>query len=263
MSNPLGSFIWYELMTRDAPGAAAFYGAVVGWRFDAPASGAPIEYWHIGRSDGGSAGGMLQLSPEMLTGGAQPMWLPYLYVANVDQAVAAIMDDGGKMIMPKMAIDVGEFALVTDPLGAPFYVMRPIPPADNPHAESDVFSVSEPQHVRWNELGTPDLDQAKAFYAQHFGFEFNNSMPMGPAGDYCFIDHHGKVLGAIMPQQDLAARTQWVPYFGVPSATAAKAAIEANGGTVRAGPHEVPGGEWVVVATDPQGAAFGVVGPHG
>jgi hypothetical protein len=29
------------------------------------------------------------------------------------------------------------------------------------------------------------------------------------------------------------------------------------------GPHQVPGGEWVVIADDPQGAAFGLVGPQG
>lgn len=263
MGNPEGSFIWYELMTRDAAGAAAFYGAVVGWTFTAPESGAPIAYWHIGRSDGGSAGGMLELSIEMLEGGAHPMWLPYLHVADVDRAVAAIRDDGGGTIMPKMSIDVGEFALVSDPQGAPLYVMSPVPPADNPHAQSDVFSPSEPQHVRWNELSTTDVDEAKAFYAMHFGFEFNNSMPMGEMGDYCFIDHHGQVLGAVMRQRDPAAKPAWLPYFGVPSAMAAKAAIEAGGGTVIAGPHEVPGGDWVVMGIDPQGAAFGVVGPRG
>jgi predicted enzyme related to lactoylglutathione lyase len=29
------------------------------------------------------------------------------------------------------------------------------------------------------------------------------------------------------------------------------------------GPHEVPTGEWIVVATDPAGAAFGLTGPKG
>ncbi len=31
-----GSFIWYELMAKDADAAAKFYGAVVGWRFSPP-----------------------------------------------------------------------------------------------------------------------------------------------------------------------------------------------------------------------------------
>ncbi|HET9629590.1 MAG TPA: VOC family protein [Novosphingobium sp.] len=262
MSNPYGSFIWYELMTSDAQQAAAFYSSVVGWSFAPPDADAPIEYWHIGRSDGGSLGGMLQLPDNMPSTGATPMWLPYLSVADVDEAVTAITDDGGRTIMPKTTIDVGSFALVTDPQGAPFYVMSAIAPADNPHAASDVFSPTEAQHTRWNELSTSNEEHAKAFYAAHFGFEFNQAMPMGDMGDYSFIDHHGQVLGAVMRQGDPRERPHWLPYFGVTSITAAKSAVEANGGEVIAGPHQVPGGDWVVMGIDPQGAAFGLVGPR-
>ena len=31
MSSSLGKFVWYELMTTDAPAAEAFYKSVVGW----------------------------------------------------------------------------------------------------------------------------------------------------------------------------------------------------------------------------------------
>jgi predicted enzyme related to lactoylglutathione lyase len=61
MTNPQGSFIWYELMTSDPDGAARFYGAVVGWTIaahsDPAASG--VDYRMIGRADGGNAGGVL------------------------------------------------------------------------------------------------------------------------------------------------------------------------------------------------------------
>lgn len=262
MSNPVGSFIWYELMTDDAAAAARFYGAVVGWNFTPPEPGAPVAYWHIVRSDGGSAGGMLQLDAAAQAHGARPAWIPYLSVADVDAAAAAIAADGGRVLMPKVTIEVGDFAMVTDPAGVPFYLMRPVPPAEHPDATSDVFSPSKPQHVRWNELATPDQAGAMAFYAKHFGFEFNNAMPMGEMGDYQFIDHHGQTLGAIMRQQP-GQPAQWLSVIGVPSAVAANAAIEAHGGTVLMGLHEVPGGDWLVVARDPQGAVFGVVGPRG
>jgi uncharacterized protein len=86
-------------------------------------------------------------------------------------------------------------------------------------------------------------------------------MNMGPMGDYCFIDHHGARLGAMMQRQDERQPAVWLFYFGVPSVDAAKTAIEANGGTVLMGPHEVPTGEWIVIATDPAGAGFGIAGP--
>lgn len=262
-----GSFIWYELMTPDANAAATFYSAVVGWKIaDQPA---PLpdgrDYRMIGRSDGGSAGGILALTPDMQQHGARPLWVGYLQVTDVDAATQAISADGGKVLMPRMDLPVGKIAMVADPMGTPFYVMDPIPPPGKPDAKSDVFDVKANQRVRWNELASPDLAKAKAFYGKHFHFQFNDVMPMGPMGDYCFADHENVRIGAIMqkPAADPNPLASWLFYFGVPSVAAAKRAIEAGGGKVTQGPHEVPGGDWIVMAIDPAGAAFGVVGPQG
>ncbi|MES2136745.1 MAG: VOC family protein [Pseudomonadota bacterium] len=165
-----GSFIWYELMTPDPVGAKAFYDSVVGWNIGDPAPG-PIEYRMIGRSDGGDAGGVLTLSDEMAQHGAKPAWLGYLYVDDVDASVASIQDAGGSVHMAASDIpNVGRIAMVADPQGAPFYIMKPIPPAGDPNAKSDVFSVDQPQHVRWNELSTTDPDAALEFYQRRFGW---------------------------------------------------------------------------------------------
>jgi predicted enzyme related to lactoylglutathione lyase len=210
---------------------------------------------------------VLALTADMVQHGARPTWLGYLQVADVDSAATAIEADGGRVLMPRKDLPVGSIAMVTDPMGTPFYVMAPIPPRGEPDAKSDVFDVSTAQHVRWNELASPDQRRAKQFYAKHFGFAFKDSMALGAMGSYDFIDHGGVRLGAIMqkppqnpPQNPNAA---WLFYFGVHSITAAKAEIEKGGGRVVNGPHQVPGGDWVIIADDPQGAAFGVVGPQG
>ena len=39
-------------------------------------------------------------------------------------------------------------------------------------------------------------------------------------------------------------------------------AVSGNGGTIHYGPAEVPGGIFIIVASDPQGALFGLVGPR-
>lgn len=265
MGNPTGSFIWYELMTTDSDAAARFYRSVIGWsvgeRPDANPGGR--DYRMIGRSDGGFAGGLLQLTSGMAEGGARPRWLGYLRVDNVDAAVRDIVADGGKLLMPPTDLPVGKIAMVADPLGSPFYVMAPIPPPDNPGAKSDVFDPVATERVRWNELASPDLTRAKAFYGKHFGFAFKETMPMGAMGDYCFIAHGDMpMIGAIMQKPEHAASYGWLFYFGVSSVAAAKKAIEAGGGAVLREPHEVPGGQWITVATDPQGACFGVVGPE-
>src|SRR6476646_9606252 len=144
---PRGDFIWYELMTPDPDGAKAFYDAVVGWNVEAQSS-FPNGYRMIGRSDGKSAGGILPLTEEMQQHGARPTWLGYLYVADVDDSVAAIERDGGKTYMAPFDIpNVGRVAMVADPSGAPFYIMKPIPPEGQPGAQSDVFSVDQAQRV--------------------------------------------------------------------------------------------------------------------
>jgi len=261
MSTPQGDFIWYELMTTDPDAAADFYGAVVGWNIGAPEpDGGEQDYRLIGRDDGGAAGGVLRLSDAMCEGGARPMWMPYLHSADVDATLRAIEADGGQVQMSASDLPVGRIAMVTDPQGVPIYVMDPVPPADAPDATSDVFSPDDVQRVGWNELASPDLLASKAFYAKHFGFEFNESMSMGEMGDYCFIDRGGRRLGAIMQRQDPEQPAVWLQYFRVPAIAAAKAAVERNGGTVLMGPQEVPTGDWIVLALDPQGAGFGLVG---
>lgn len=262
---PAGSFIWYELLTTDPDAAARFYGRVIGWQIAARPESAPDDrdYRMIGRADGGFAGGVFGLRDEHLLQGVRPTWLGYLHVHDVDAATAAIVADGGKLLMPRLDLPVGQIAMLADPLGTPFYAMNPIPPPGKLEARSDVFDPAKPQHVRWNELASPDQQRAKDFYAKHFGFEFNEAMPMGEMGDYCFIDHGGQRLGAVMQRPPQSPSSGWLFYFGVPSVTAARQVILDGGGEVTLEPHEVPGGEWIVVATDPQGAPFGVVGPRG
>jgi predicted enzyme related to lactoylglutathione lyase len=53
----------------------------------------------------------------------------------------------------------------------------------------------------------------------------------------------------------------WLYYFNVDAIDAAAARAKANGGKILNGPHEVPGGLWIVMCMDPQGAAFAMVAP--
>ena len=263
--NPDGSFIWYELMTTDPDGAAAFYGPVVGWTVSGhsdPSASGGVDYRMIERSDGGNAGGVLGLSNEMCEGGAQPCWLGYLSVSDVDAKVADIVADGGTVQMPAADLPVGRIAMVADPQGVPFYVMKPVPPAGAENAQSDVFSPMEAQHVRWNELSTRDDAAATAFYAKHFGWTQEGSMPMGEQGEYRFIQKDGVGIGAIMRMMPEAPVAAWTFYIGVDDIDRATSAIEANGGRVIHGPMEIPGGEYALNGIDPQGAHFGLVGPR-
>jgi predicted enzyme related to lactoylglutathione lyase len=263
MTNPVGAFIWYELMTTDPDGAAAFYGPLVGWRIAGhagPQSAADgMDYRLIERSDGGHAGGVLKLTPQMAEGGARPCWLGYLHVADVDAAVAAIAADGGTLLMPPFDLEVGRIAMVADPQGVPHYVMTPVPPPGQEDAAADAYDRWAEQRVSWNEFYAPDLAAARAFYAKHYGFAFNETMPMGPMGDYCFFDHGGETIGAFMQKPAEVPAGMWNFYIRVPAIDAAVAAVQSLGGQVFNGPMEVPGGEWIINGMDPQGATFSLV----
>ena len=261
-SSDQGQFIWYELITPDVDAAKAFYDSVVGWNIDSQ-SNFPNGYRMIGRSDGKSAGGVLPLTQEMQQHGARPVWLSYIYVDDVDDAVRSIEQAGGKTFMPPFDIPgVGRVAMVADPQGAPFYVMKPIPPEGQPDAKSDVFSVDQPQRVRWNELSTSDQDGAIRFYTSQFGWTQEGGMPMGEMGEYKFINHDGVMIGAVMRKPPQMPVTAWTYYIGVDDIDRAAKAVTDGGGRILHGPIEIPGGEYSLNAMDPQGAAFGLVGPR-
>ena len=257
--SPRGDFIWYELMTPDPDGAKAFYDAVVGWNIEAQ-SQFPNGYRMIGRSDGKFAGGVLPLNDEMQQHGARPTWLGYILVPDVDRAVAEIDEAGGKTYMAPFDIpDVGRVAMVADPQGASFYIMKPIPPAGDPNAKSDVFEPNTAERCRWNELSTSDPAAARRFYGDRFGWTSENFMPMGEQGEYRFLEQNGVTIGAVAGTMD-GQQPHWRYYFGVPSIAKAKETAEAKGGKIVMGPMEVPGGDYIVIGIDPQGAEFALVG---
>ena len=135
-----GSFVWYELLTPDPVAAKTFYDAVVGWTIEPQPSG-EMDYRMIGRADGGNAGGVMRLTEEMQSHGARPTWLGYVAADDVDAAVASIEQAGGKTLLPAFDIpNVGRIAMVTDPQGAPLYVMQPTPPAGDEKTSLTLFS---------------------------------------------------------------------------------------------------------------------------
>lgn len=259
MPDTTGGYIWYELMTSDAEAAKDFYDAVVGWSVGEPMAEAQ-GYRLIGRSDGGNAGGVLPISEDMKANGARPGWLGYIHVADVDQTVRRIETAGGRTWFPPTDIAMaGRVALVTDPQGAPFYVMKPTPPAGNPEARSDVFSPDAVQRCGWNELQTSDVEAARRFYGEQFGWATDDFMDMGEHGQYRFIDSGGQRIGALFDPRN-GQMPHWRYYFRVPSIAAAKRTAEEKGGTIHMGPNQVPGGDWIVIGSDPQGAEFALVG---
>ena len=106
---------WNELMTKDIEGSKKFYSSLFPWTAK---GGADYTEWHL---NGRGIGGMLDKMPE----GAPPMWVPYFQVDDTDAIVDAAKSKGAQVYMGPMDFpDVGRFALIADPQGATFYVIK-------------------------------------------------------------------------------------------------------------------------------------------
>lgn len=255
MRNPHGFPIWYELIAPDPDAAARFYQDVLGWTVGPQPDG--MDYRMIETTGTGHVGGLMRLTDDMQSGGVRPGWLFYIGVDDVDATVAQVSELGGSVrVAPRDIPDVGRFALVTDPQDIPFYVMRGA--VDHVSTAYDRMGTGK---CSWHELSTTDHDGANAFYAALFGWTYPDKMPMGPLGDYVFVEVAGQVIGATMPKPPQTPAPGWLFYFRAPDIEAAAEAVCAGGGAVHVGPMEVPGGEMIIVATDPQGIGFGVVSP--
>jgi predicted enzyme related to lactoylglutathione lyase len=256
MTNPHGYPIWYELLTPDHAEAKRFYEAVVGWEIGARPDG-DMDYRMIGTGTG-QVGGVMALTDAMKSGGAKPGWQFYIGVDDVDATAAAVTAAGGAVLMPAFDLPgVGRMALIADPQGAAFYVMR-----GASDAASTAFQPGETAtsgHAVWNELSSSDPDGAIGFYTRVFGWRQEGAMPMRDLGEYRFLQAGTVPIGAAMGLVD-SDWPGWLFYFLVPDIDAATARVRDGGGTVVQEPIEIPGGGFSMVARDPHGVRFGLVG---
>ena len=260
MTNKHGEWIWFELWTSDPDAAQRFYGDVVGWQAT-PSGMADMDY-RLFRAHDGEIAGLMPL-PEQ-DADAVPGWLGYIGVDDVDASAASIEAAGGAIHMPPTSLPgVGRMSMVADDQGVLFYVMR----GDSPEASTAFRQCQQFDddaslgHAVWCELSAPDPASAIDFYARQFGWRQQGSMPMGEFGDYCFLQAGDIGFGAAMGVMPGGGKG-WLFYFHVADIDAAAARVRDGGGQLVQEPVQIPGGAYSLVATDPQGARFGLVGPR-
>jgi len=253
MTHPKPRFIWYELTTSNQDAAEAFYRAVVGWKMS-DAGQAGMRYTILSAGDRGM-GGLTALSAE--AAGARPGWFGYIGVPDTDGAAKRIVEAGGVIHRgPDDIPNVGRFAVVADPGGAVFMLLTPLPREDAPPAAEP----TTPGLVSWHELySSLGQEAAFRFYSALFGWETRELMDMGPTGKYRIFGADGVQMGGMMDKPENVLASAWGFYINVAGLDAAINRIKANSGQVLMGPHEVPGGSWIVQAVDPQGATFALV----
>ena len=249
-----GRFVWQELTTEDPATAVSFYSKVVGWQAHPNASHPDYTEFGIG---GRSSAGMMRLSDDLRAAGVRSHWLPYVGVSDVDSSVASAQQQGGKVLHAAQDLEhVGRFAILADPQGGPFAVIKPAGAGSAP-ASGAVPAGS----FAWLELATRDYEAAFEFYSKLFGWQVIRRMDMGPQGVYLIFGSDGVQRGGIYKMhQERSSKPYWLPYAEVASADSAAAAATAAGGRILVGPMDVPGGRMVQLL-DPSGAIFAVHSP--
>jgi predicted enzyme related to lactoylglutathione lyase len=244
-----GQFVWYEHLTKDAGGAVAFYSDVVGWKTQPFQGGGGAYTMWVGSQ--GPLGGVMKLPEEAEKMGAPPHWEAHVEVDDVDATTAQVKKLGGKVYKePSDIPEVGRFAVLADPQGAPFCVFRP-------KEAMTAHDVSKAGEFCWNELMTGDSEAAFRFYSQVFGWKILERMDMGPMGTYLVFGVGDQRLGGMMTApQGSTMPPMWIFYTETDDLDASIGRATKRGAKVINGPMEVPGGGRVAQLQDPQGAVF-------
>lgn len=118
-----GSRCWSELWTRDSEAAERFYPEVFGWTAKAYEDVPGYTLWQIGDRP---VGGLIRMSGE-----APPefpsQWAVLFAVDDTDAAVAKVTELGGGVLVSATDIPPGRFAILADPQGTTFQVLKPNP----------------------------------------------------------------------------------------------------------------------------------------
>ena len=112
-----GAPCWCELYTTDTRKAGPFYAQLFGWT---PKESPGYTEFHRGDT---AVGGMMAIGADW--GPVPSHWIPYFQVADCDAIAQKTRTLGGKVVMgPQDIPEVGPFAILLDPQGAEFAVIR-------------------------------------------------------------------------------------------------------------------------------------------
>lgn len=110
----------------------------------------------------------------------------------------------------------------------------------------------------WVELGTDDLDGSCDFYSELLGWGLEKHS--GGHGSLAIATAGGKKVAMLMDRGEKQAVNAWNSYIAVDDVDATAARASELGGTVAAGPFDLPAGQGrAAFVVDPTGAAVGLL----
>lgn len=243
---------WADCATTSLAEAEAFYKAVFGWTSERTTASDGTVY-SVQHLDGKRVAGLFELSEAMRDMKAPPHWSAYFEIDDVEAAMTAIKEAGGKLIDgPLEEPGVGTILIVQDSVGAFLRLWHSV---EGQRAE--VTHV--PGAMNWNELCAKEPQQASRFYEKVLGLQA--VFPPAANGYGLMVREDQEVAGILpaTPQMgDMPA--SWDVYFASDDVDATVQAAITAGGKVLKEPFDVAGGQArLAVLEDPLGAVFEVM----
>ncbi|WP_406290065.1 VOC family protein [Embleya sp. NBC_00896] len=123
----IGALCWVELYTPDRVAATGFYHSVFGWNYqDLPSPAGTYSLAYPGEDVDRMHGGVMTVDP----GETAPQWQVYFGVDDCDTSFAKAIELGATALMgPEDVPNAGRLAMLTDPFGARFAIIKGEPPA--------------------------------------------------------------------------------------------------------------------------------------
>lgn len=244
-----GKFVWFDLATPNLGEAQSFYQDVFGWTYRSP--GVSADDYVLVLNGGQPISGMFQAEP---AGGEQDgaTWLALMSVDNVDQAVATARAAGATVeVEPADVPARGRHALLRDPGDAIFGVLR--------SSSGDPRDAEVPLGgILWVDLFARDIVAMEAFYGQLAPFTME-SRQIVDSGEGRVLNAGGMPRAGLVPVDEEANRSAWVPYVRVADVQATLDKAEDGGGFVIVAPDPAVLDGNLGIFVDPNGGVTGVV----
>jgi uncharacterized protein len=245
LETQVGSVVWHEQVSGDPERAQSFYTELLGWE---------VENWKPGEADypiikanGQTHGGFTRAQGDGPAG-----WIANVVVDDVDEAAARAESLGGTIVSgPTEMAEIGRWAIIADPQGG-------VISAYKPEGEYDVPAGT----FVWDELLATDVDVAKRFYTEVFGWT-TADWDMGQPGSYTVFNRSADIGAAGLAQKPPGSPggALWMPYVATEDVDATTARAKELGATPLMEPYDVENVGRISMLVDPTGATFGLLKP--
>jgi predicted enzyme related to lactoylglutathione lyase len=238
-----GTFCLVGLAAADPAPATRFYTSLFGWDSEELSAGEAGTYTIL-RRGGKEVAILYRQTPQARAAGASPHWTSYISVEDADAIAGRAGELGGAAVFRESfdVLEAGRVAAIRDPTGGIVSLWQP-------RSLIGAALVNEVGAWCWNELRTPDVERATAFFGELLGWEYETD-----ERGYASIKNAGGLIGGMQTEPERGTPPVWLAYFTVESvADTARQAERAGGRLQQTTRTELAR---LALIEDPQGAAF-------